>query len=162
MRIWQLEERVLVKLSIIVYQHITLLVDIRDGISAGKKFRISDDLFRIHLGRASISAKFRLILHQFRIIQVNRLAGLSRSSIEWLINWLRGQSSSRLTSLLDVSSFSCFLGPFLGKNSLRSEFSTQKRANFVLYEACNFVLFRIGVKQNFVSAKNFRIPVSDG
>ena len=54
----------------------------RDGISAGKKFRISDDLFRIHLGRASISAKFRLILHQFRIIQVNRLAGLSRSSIE--------------------------------------------------------------------------------
>ena len=43
----------------------------RDGISAGKKFRISDDLFRIHLGRASILAKFRLILHQFRIIQDN-------------------------------------------------------------------------------------------
>ena len=43
----------------------------RDGILAEKKFRISDDLFRIHLGRASISAKFRLILHQFRIIQDN-------------------------------------------------------------------------------------------
>ena len=43
----------------------------RDGILAEKKFRISDDLFRIHLGRASISAKFGLILHQFRIIQDN-------------------------------------------------------------------------------------------
>ena len=38
---------------------------IRDGISAEKKFRISDDLFRIHLGRASISAKFRLICINF-------------------------------------------------------------------------------------------------
>ena len=37
----------------------------RDGILAEKKFRISDDLFRIHLGRASISAKFRLIRINF-------------------------------------------------------------------------------------------------
>ena len=58
-----------------------MLVGTRDGILAEKKFRILDDLFRIHLGRASISAKFRLILHQFRIIQVNRLDGLSLAQL---------------------------------------------------------------------------------
>ena len=37
----------------------------RDGILAENKFRISVDLFRIHLGRASISAKFRIICLNF-------------------------------------------------------------------------------------------------
>ena len=40
-------------------------VPTRDGILTENKFRISDDLFRIHLGRASISAKFRMICINF-------------------------------------------------------------------------------------------------
>ena len=57
---------------------------------------------------------------------------------------MRGQSSSRLTSLLDVSSFSCSLGPFLGKNSLKSEF-------FLI------ILSYRKLTISFISAENFWI-----
>ena len=44
------------------------LVKTRDGISAGNKFQMFDDLFCIHSGRGSILVEFRIIGHQFLII----------------------------------------------------------------------------------------------